>query len=461
MSDQSPAPEAHSFTTFVTTDNDTIDSETVRDLSCLIKLKSPPAANNERRSSCAIDIVLVVDRSGSMLGEKIALVQTSIESIINKSTIPEDRFAIVTFANTPLMLQEFTSDRQSIIKKLHAIKAGGGTNIPDAFNMGLDVMRTGGTRHTAMIFLTDGMSNQGMGNAEFEAQINEVTRKSIDFPASFYAIGFGSDCDSSMLKLISSCTPGNSVPTFSWIETEDQVASTFGEVIGSITTTIAWNVTLDIQAGSGCRIIRVDTGAGNVREIQAEKRFQLCFGAMFEDEVKHVLVDLSVDKTVEQDGQILGNCSISYMNINGTTSHAPGSTLTINRKRDTTVEASKIVLLEIQDQRNRIAVANAMRIAENQAEHGDLRAAAETLQDPNIIAPGGTLGYGETLKGSLQNQSDQLLSSTDSRTTSMRLGVSADQQGSQRGADHVTPSQEREANITNSYVKTNTQGYRQ
>ena len=443
----------------MTTDHDAIDSETVRELSCLIKLKAPPA-QQKRHPSCGINIVFVVDRSGSMAGEKIALVQTSIESIITKSTIPEDRFAVITFANSPTLLTDgFTSDRESIFDKHHKIEADGGTNIPAAFQMGLDTMRTT-TGQTAMIFLTDGMSNVGTSKEQFGAEI-ALTRQSIDFPASFYAIGFGKGCDADMLKLISSCTPGDSVPTFCWIETEDQVASTFGEVIGSITTTIAWNVTLDIQAGSGCRIIRVDTGAGNVREIQAEKRFQLCFGAMFEDEVKHVLVDLSVDKTVEQDGQILGNCSISYMNINGTTSHAPGSTLTINRKRDTTVEASKIVLLEIQDQRNRIAVANAMRIAENQAEHGDLRAAAETLQDPNIIAPGGTLGYGETLKGSLQNQSDQLLSSTDSRTTSMRLGVSADQQGSQRGADHVTPSQEREANITNSYVKTNTQGYRQ
>lgn len=459
MSDQSPAPEGPSpaFTTTATADNDAIDSETIGELSCLIKLKAPPADSNRQRDG--IDIVFVVDRSGSMEGEKIALVLTSIESIVNQSTIPEDRFTLVTFANSPLLLtKKFTNDRKNIIEKLHGIKATGGTNIPDAFQMGLVAMKTS-TRQTAMIFLTDGESNQGTTKEQFEAQINEVTRKSIDFPASFYAIGFGHDCDADMLKLISSCAPGDSVPTFRWIETEDQVASTFGEVIGSITTTAAWNVTLGIRAGSGCRITQVGTGSDNVREIQAEKEFELCFGAMFADEVKHVILQLSVAKHIEQDGQILGTCSISCTNDHGKRSRIPGCRITTDRKCNTTVKAPQDVLLEIQDQRNRIAVANAMRTAEKQAKSGNLRAAANTLQDPNIIGPGGTLGYGEILKESLDSQASQLSSNTDPRQASMRLAVSADQQGSQRGSYHATPSQSRDANMTHSYVETHAQNY--
>ena len=73
----------------------------------------------EKANRAPIDIVCVVDVSGSMQGEKLKLVQQSLR-YIQKILSPDDRIAIVQFSHVGSIVLPWTRnlpDKKKLIKK--------------------------------------------------------------------------------------------------------------------------------------------------------------------------------------------------------------------------------------------------------------------------------------------------------------------------------------------------------
>jgi len=110
------------------------------------------------------DLVLVLDQSGSMSGEKIEQAKQALIFILG-SLNPEDRFAVITFSDIAEALQEtltpVTSESiASAIAWVERVEAGGGTNIDQALRLGFSLFKEG-ERARFLIFLTDGEATVG------------------------------------------------------------------------------------------------------------------------------------------------------------------------------------------------------------------------------------------------------------------------------------------------------------
>jgi Ca-activated chloride channel family protein len=112
------------------------------------------------------DLVLVLDRSGSMYGEKIAQAKDALAFIL-RNLRPEDRFAIVAFSDAAeaqtsgLISVDAERVAQSILW-VNAVEANGGTNIDQALRIAFslfDSQESGRARF--LIFLTDGEPTVG------------------------------------------------------------------------------------------------------------------------------------------------------------------------------------------------------------------------------------------------------------------------------------------------------------
>lgn len=121
-----------------------------------------PAADLQRITE-GIDWVFVLDKSGSMSGGKIATLADGVSRVIAKMSA-NDRFRVITFNNGA---QDFSGgfknategNVQSILGKLSALHADGGTNLFAGLSMaynGLDDDRT-----TNILLVTDGVANIG------------------------------------------------------------------------------------------------------------------------------------------------------------------------------------------------------------------------------------------------------------------------------------------------------------
>ncbi len=110
------------------------------------------------------DLVLLLDLSGSTI-QKQQLIADSARRFIDLAR-PNDRIAIVAFADYVRIVSEFTSDKKELFEKIQKLDDSGSSRIWDALDFTyrkiLKSQRKG--RRSAIVFMTDGLDNTLMQN---------------------------------------------------------------------------------------------------------------------------------------------------------------------------------------------------------------------------------------------------------------------------------------------------------
>ncbi len=175
----------------------------------------------EVEGSVARDIVLVLDVSGSMEGEKLAQAKDAAEYVLSHLG-DDDRFAIVDFSS---FASSFSDDlrpageAEAGIAYVRDLESGGDTNISGALERGMDLLS--GERPGTVIFLTDGLPTSGIEDPQ---GILEVAMQAAPERTQLFAFGVGYDVDTVLLDALSREFVGSShyVTPDQRIETEVQ-----------------------------------------------------------------------------------------------------------------------------------------------------------------------------------------------------------------------------------------------
>lgn len=119
-----------------------------------------PVSNAELASSNAIplDVTLLMDTSGSTEGEGLAQAKSAAIAFI-QGLAPEDRVAVMRFANSVTLQQDFTTDKQAAINAINALSSRGQTELYKATDTAVRQAATSQSPRRAMILLTDGASD--------------------------------------------------------------------------------------------------------------------------------------------------------------------------------------------------------------------------------------------------------------------------------------------------------------
>lgn len=169
-------------------------------------------------------VVFVVDRSGSMSGEKLRQAQASLKYMIN-SLNPKDTFNIVSYSSAVQIfrpeLEEVTQDTQKQANLfVDDIYAGGGTNINEALTAALGLLQDA-ERPNYVLFLTDGLPTVGVtSEKEIAANVDAANL----LKARVFSFGVGYDVNSRLLDRLSDAQRGTSV--FVKPEEDIEVAAT-------------------------------------------------------------------------------------------------------------------------------------------------------------------------------------------------------------------------------------------
>jgi uncharacterized protein YegL len=150
------------------------------------------------------DIIFVLDKSGSMHGEKIKQLKESFSEIT--SQLPgEDSFNIILFDNDIDQYNEsliFATEieKEKATSYINGTSAGGSTNINDALLRGLEMIETYECRAPIIIFLTDGLPTSGITNIE---DIRRNIKHANSYDTAIFSLGFGSNVDFDFLSALS------------------------------------------------------------------------------------------------------------------------------------------------------------------------------------------------------------------------------------------------------------------
>lgn len=167
-----------------------------------------PADQKSRPIPGGRSIVLVIDRSGSMRGEKFQQAQQGIRRLL-ESLQAEDHFNLVVYDSDVELfrndLQPATPENlQAAMHWADTLKAQGGTNISEALRTALRLTAKG-ERPSWVLFLTDGLPTAGVTD---ERKIAEAALDANTGRARIFSLGVGYDVNSRLLDRLSAAHRG-------------------------------------------------------------------------------------------------------------------------------------------------------------------------------------------------------------------------------------------------------------
>lgn len=176
----------------------------------------------------AKDVILVLDTSGSMQGEKIIQARNAAKFVLNQLQ-PNDRFGVITFATglisyAPGKLVS-ASERGDAIRFVENIAASGSTNINRAL---LEAMAVADKeRPTIVIFLTDGLPTVDETNTE---RIIENVRQNAPSNVRLFTFGVGDDVNTLLLDSLAERHRGASAYVRPGEDIEETVSGFYAKV---------------------------------------------------------------------------------------------------------------------------------------------------------------------------------------------------------------------------------------
>lgn len=190
-----------------------------------------------------VDIVFVIDLSGSMMGPKLELVKKTLEFMIMKLG-PSDRVALVTFNNACKKLCGLTCmtdpKKQIVNKLIGSMNAYGGTEIVQGLDMALRILagRKVLNSVSSIVMLSDGKDNNSHSAMSRTKEILLRSLHEIDTGFSIHTFGYGADHDAALLNAMADEKNGG----FYYIEHEEAISTVFSNCLGELISVVADNI---------------------------------------------------------------------------------------------------------------------------------------------------------------------------------------------------------------------------
>lgn len=136
----------------------------------------------------SLAMTLVIDKSGSMGGQKIELAKDAAKSAVELLG-PRDQVGVIAFEGDAFWVSEMRpcSDKSYLLERISSIQAGGGTNMYPAMEEAYHALQSTAARLKHVILLTDGISSPG----DFEGISRAMAASRITI--SSVAVGAGAD----------------------------------------------------------------------------------------------------------------------------------------------------------------------------------------------------------------------------------------------------------------------------
>jgi Ca-activated chloride channel family protein len=220
-------------------------------LSLAVTLRAAPAAESARpnRPRQNVDLVVVLDRSGSMHGQKINDSRRAVIELLS-ALDPNDRFSLITYADASTIDIPLTAvderTRGELMAKAAAVQPGGNTNLASGLQAAFDMLRNNrsANRNGKILLISDGMANRGVVEPDAIAAIAAAAVNQ-DFGVS--SLGVGADFNELLMTRIADKGAG----AYYFLEDPQRIAGVFLKESQETRTAAARNIEIRIPLPEG------------------------------------------------------------------------------------------------------------------------------------------------------------------------------------------------------------------
>ena len=197
-----------------------------------------PRVEVDERDVVAKDVILVLDTSGSMEGEKIEQAKEALEFVLEHLN-SEDRFNIVAFSTGVRVYErelQSAAEADEARRFIDDLRAVGGTNIDLALAEALAL--ADGERPQIIIFLTDGLPTEGVTDAD---RILANVQRQVSENARIFTFGVGDDVNTFLLDTLAQDNRGAS----SYVRPHESIEEEVSGFYAKISTPLLADIELD------------------------------------------------------------------------------------------------------------------------------------------------------------------------------------------------------------------------
>jgi Ca-activated chloride channel family protein len=252
---------------------------------------APVAAVTQHKTK---SLVFVIDRSGSMAGERLEVVLNTITETLPRLH-PEDYIAVVSFDDQAIVnvaLDQVKNHKMAdLIKSVRNINAGGSTNIEAGYRLGLEQAKAAPEGiETTIILLSDGQANQGIVDP---VVLGQLATQATEHLVLTTTMGIGGGYDENILSAMAEGGNGNHIAAIQQGEALDGLQA---EIDGLLLKTML-DVRFEITIGPDFSGQKANIVAGRRMKKwkKAHGHVSTLLGDLAGGEQKNVVFDLTLD----------------------------------------------------------------------------------------------------------------------------------------------------------------------
>ena len=200
-----------------------------------------------------VDMVIVLDRSGSMQGRKIEDARQAVRILLSNLT-DRDRFALVTYSDSVQLVSPLNNvsekQRDQLETRIHRITASGGTNLGAGLQTAINLLASASENGNArkVILISDGLANKGITDpAHLGAMAGVAVKK--EFAVS--TVGVGNNFNELLMTTIADRGAGY----YYYLENPVAFAEVFQKELSFSKATVATNVSISFPLSNGISLL--------------------------------------------------------------------------------------------------------------------------------------------------------------------------------------------------------------
>ncbi len=382
------------------------------EVTCLLTFDAPVPADLADRPGETL--VVVVDRSGSMSGEPLEAVRSSLHGLLDRVK-PQDTFGIVVFDNEAAVAVPARPIRDHHVPTVHGliegIHPGGSTDLSAGYLLGLaEARRTTGATGATVLLLSDGHANAGILDP---AKVGQLAAGARADRITTGTIGLGTGYDETLLAELA--TRGSGSHRFAY--TPDDASAVVAEEAGDLLSKAIVNAFVRIKPTDPALLDRIgmlhDVSRWIETDTAGDKVLVVPLGDLYSGERRELLVHFDVPSITALGHHELATFTIDYVTLPDLESQSITWPMAVNvvpgdeaagRIPDPTVTTARLLA----------EATRAKKEATEALGHGDGEHAA-TLMDRESRKLRGAIDdipmaapYADSLRDRLAEESDQL-----------------------------------------------------
>ena len=214
----------------------------------------------------AIHVALVMDKSGSMQGERIESVKKTLTVLIDKLELG-DKITLVGFSGMAAVIINAAligdaEARAALKASVNTLDADGGTNM-EAGVVALGELFNGGSPPDSVVLLTDGYVNEGITSVAGIYSLLNSYLPSVPV----YALGYGAEHNADFMRALSSRTNG----TYTFLDSEIALPASIGDLLGGLKGEVAKAASMTFPKHWKCLELNGGDGVIGLGSLVADK----------------------------------------------------------------------------------------------------------------------------------------------------------------------------------------------